>query len=78
MVTLFDKETGSVVGNVSEENLQLLIDVLREEDAADADYFICRDTLEILERKGAQESLLLLLANGIGTSDGIEVIWSKT
>lgn len=78
MATLLNKATGNTLGDISESDLERLMDVLEEEDDVDVDYFICRDTLEILEQNGAPNSLLGLLAEGIGTSDGIEVSWSNT
>jgi len=77
MVTLKDKDTGQVLGTISEEELQFLIDDLEEESAEDMDYYIDADTIDMLEEDGAPPSLLSMLRNALGEQDGIEVEWSR-
>ena len=53
MPTPIQQENGRAAGNVSESDVQCLIDVLEEEDSKDVDYFIDLDTVDILEDNGA-------------------------
>ena len=53
MIELRDKDNGTVLGSISEDDLQFLIDHLEEESDDDVDYYINRSTLEIFKEKGA-------------------------
>ncbi len=77
MIQLKDKETGTLLGTISQQQLQFLIDNLEEEDQADKDYFINPATIEMFEKKGADQGLLTMLRKAVGNRDGIEVVWSK-
>jgi processive 1,2-diacylglycerol beta-glucosyltransferase len=77
MVRLFNGETGAMLGAIPDAQLEFLARELEEESATDQDYYIDLDTLEILERDGADPSLVALLRNAIGSQQGIEVRWEK-
>jgi len=77
MIRLMNKETGALIGSVSEGDLQLLVDQLEEEDSEDADYYVCADTIDLLESGGASAALLDLLRNALGDEEGIEVSWKR-
>lgn len=77
MPSLYNKKTGALLGAISEEDVQCLIDVLEEEDSKDVDYFIDLDTVDILEDNGASLDLVQLLRGAIGASEGIDVRWEK-
>ena len=47
MVELRDKETGRILGSISDEQLQFLIDQLEEESETDTDYYIDAATLSM-------------------------------
>ena len=74
---LIDKESGANLGEVSHEDIQLLIDQLEEEHSRDRDYFIDAATIDILEHAGASPGLLALLCDIVGTSEGVEVRWEE-
>jgi len=40
MPSLYNKKTNALLGALSEEDVQCLIDVLEEEDSKDVDYFV--------------------------------------
>ncbi|MBI3919164.1 MAG: galactosyldiacylglycerol synthase [Betaproteobacteria bacterium] len=77
MIRLFNKETGAVLGSVSEGDLQLLVDQLEEEDSADTDYYVCADAIDLLESNGAGADLLNLLRRALGDAEGIDVSWKR-
>ena len=77
MVTLRDKETGKLLGSISDEDLQFLIDELEEESREDADYFIDEDTIAMLEEDGAPDSLTSLLRAALEGRDGLDIQWSR-
>jgi len=77
MPRLYNKKTGALLGTVSEEDVQCLIDVLEEEDSKDVDYFIDLDTADILEDNGASLDMMQMLRAAIGASAGIDVRWEQ-
>ena len=49
MILVRDKSTGAEIGTISDEQLQELVDHLEEESSDDADYYITRETVDLLE-----------------------------
>ena len=77
MPSLYNKKTNTLLGEVSEADVQCLIDVLEEEDRKDVDYFVDLDTVDILEDNGASATLVEMLRAAIGASEGVDIRWSK-
>ena len=77
MAKLFNKQSGALLGELAETDVQCLIDVLEEEDTKDVDYFIDLDTVDILEDNGASLDLLQMLRAAIGASEGVDVRWER-
>ena len=78
MIELRDKDSGSVLGSVSEDDLQFLIDHLEEESEDDVDYYLNRSSIEIFKEKGASSQLLGILETALGDREDIEIEWSRT
>jgi hypothetical protein len=77
MISLVNASTNSPIGEIGEEDLEVMIDVLEEESEEDQDYFIDAPTIELLEDRGASAQLLSLLRAAVGESEGVEVKWEK-
>jgi hypothetical protein len=77
MIRLRNKETGDELGSISEDDLQFLIDNLEEEWEEDKDYYLSRQTLEMLRGRGASPTLVQMLEGAMGERDDIEVEWSR-
>lgn len=77
MIELRDKDTGDVIGSITEEQLQFLIDQLEEESEVDVDYYLNRDTLEVFEERGIDRKLLKMLKNAMGDREDMEIEWEK-
>ena len=77
MPRLYNKQTNALLGNVSESDIECLVDVLEEEDSKDVDYFIDLDTVDILEDNGASLELVSMLRAAIGATEGVDVRWEK-
>jgi len=77
MPKLFNKQSGALLGELTETDVQCLIDVLEEEDTKDVDYFIDLDTVDILEDNGASLDLLQMLRAAIGANEGVDIRWEK-
>jgi hypothetical protein len=78
MVTLHDKNTGAFVGEISDQQLQQLMDVLEEESSTDRDYFVNQAGLEFLEEQGLDRVLISLLRTALGNREGMEIVWEKS
>ena len=76
MNVLRDKETRTTLGEISDQELQFLIDHLEEESADDTDYYINRATLEMFEGQGIDPHLLGLLQKAMGEREDMEIEWS--
>lgn len=76
-IRILDKNSGALLGDVSRDDLQLMIDQFEEESSRDQDYFIDATTIDILQEAGASERLLALLREVVGTSEGVDIRWEE-
>ena len=77
MIQLRNKDTGALLGAITEEQLQFLIDQLEEEFEEDKDYYINRETVTLLGEKGADTKLMEMLNQALGDKPDMEIIWSR-
>jgi processive 1,2-diacylglycerol beta-glucosyltransferase len=77
MIQMRDKETGALLGSVSEEDLQFLIDNLVEESDDDTDYYLNRATIDMLSENGAGEALIKILNDALGDKKEAEIEWVR-
>lgn len=75
MPKLIRLDTGDEIGNVNDDQLKFLVDQLEEENDDDKNYFIDRDTLELLSDNGADPELLALLEKGLAGDDEMDIAW---
>jgi hypothetical protein len=77
MPKIYDKNSGALLGNVNESDVQCLVDVLEEEDSKDVDYFIDLATVDILESNGGSQVLVQMLRQAIGATEGVDIRWES-
>jgi hypothetical protein len=77
VIKLLDANTGAQIGTLTEAQLQFLIDQLEEESDDDRDYYINSATLDMFAEAGAEQALLDLLRNGLGTRSEMDVRWER-
>lgn len=77
MITLSLKDSGAFLGAINEADLRLLIDQLEEETEEDTDYYVTPLTIDLLEKDGASASLIGLLREAVGSSEGVDVAWKR-
>lgn len=77
MIELRDKESGELLGKLSQQQLQFLIDHLEEESQTDQDYYLNSATIDMLEEQGADKQLIKLLRDALGDRDEMEVFWAN-
>lgn len=77
MIHLREKDSNKPLGEISETQLQFLIDQLEEEWLEDRDYAITPMLLRAFESQGADPGLVSLLSNALGERQEIEIVWSR-
>ena len=77
MATLINAETGALIGQITDEQLEFLVGQLDEEDAADRDYNLDLETIDMLEESGGDDALIMLLRNALGSSESIDLRWTR-
>lgn len=75
MPTLKVLGTDRVIGDITAEQLQFLIDHLEEEHEHDKDYFLDPDTIEMLAERGCDADLLELLRGALGDGQELDIVW---
>ena len=75
MITLSLKDSGAVLGTISEADFKVLVDYLEEESETDVDYYISPETIDMLEDDGASPELVALLRQAVGDSEGVDIVW---
>ena len=68
---------GKQFDDLTEEQLQFLIDQLEEESLTDQDYYINASTLDHFEEAGADPALLSMLKNALGDNDSMDIRWQS-
>jgi processive 1,2-diacylglycerol beta-glucosyltransferase len=66
------------VGELTDDQLDFLIDNLEEEWSGDRDYYINRDMVAMLEQRGADASLLRILGDALSGQEEVELLWVDT
>ena len=78
VIDLYNADTNALLGEITEQDLKVLVDSLEEESSDDQDYYITSDTIEVIGDNGrATEHLLNLLRKALGASDGVEIRWRR-
>ena len=68
----------SQVGEISEDQLDFLIDNLEEEWPEDRDYYINKPMLDMLSQRGADANLIRLLTDALGGREEVDILWVDT
>lgn len=77
MIDLYNNTTGELVGQLTEADLQVLVDALEEESTQDRDYFVDAATIEVIADGRATEHLVALLRKALGSTHGVDIRWER-
>ena len=66
------------VGEISEDQLDFLIDNLEEEWPEDRDYYISKPMLDMLAQRGADAGLMRLLTDALAGREEVDILWVDT
>jgi hypothetical protein len=72
---LYIKDSQKLLGDLTEDQVQTLVELLEEEDDEDRDYYIDRDMLDFMQEEGADEKLLDMIRPHVGEEEGVEIEW---
>ena len=78
MIQLYNKLSGELIGEITDIQLQFLIDQMEEESMEDRDYAITQMELDYFEAQGADSGLLSILRSALANKDEISILWQKT
>jgi hypothetical protein len=78
MVKLYNAATNQPLGDITDDQLQFLIDQFEEEWEDDQDYYINTATIDMLKDAGADPALLALLQRALGAAGEADIRWSST
>ena len=77
MIRVYNNDTNDYLGEITDIQLQFLIDKLEEESLEDQDYYLNRATIEMLEREGGDLGLVEMLRKALGDTEGVEIRWER-
>lgn len=75
MLRLVRIDNGEDIGEITSAQLGFLVEQLEEENEDDQDYFIDRDTLELLSDNGADPELIAMLEKAMGDDESMDIAW---
>jgi hypothetical protein len=75
MPRLIRIDTGNDIGTITDAQLAFLVEQLEAEHDEDQDYFIDKETLELLSDNGCDPELLALLEKAMGDDEHIDIAW---
>jgi hypothetical protein len=75
MKTLYNEDTGEMIGQITNEQFQFLVDQLEEESSLDQNYSISLMLLAYFEEINADPALVSLLRGALGKREELEITW---
>jgi hypothetical protein len=75
MPLLMRIDTDKEIGQITDKQLAFLVEQLEEEHDEDQDYYIDRETLELLSDNGCDPELLVMLEKAMGDDDEMDIAW---
>jgi hypothetical protein len=76
-IRVSEKASGRSIGTISEQDLEILLAHMEEESSRDQDYFVESMAVDSLERLGASPEFVALLRAAVGSTDGIDIVWTR-
>lgn len=77
MINLYDQGNGALIGSISEQQLQFMIEQMEEESLEDRDYSITPLTLGYFVEQDGDPALVNLLQQALGTRAEMIIRWSR-
>lgn len=78
MVYLYNQTTNDLIGEITDDELQFLIDQMEEESTKDQDYAISAMEIAYFSQHGATTHLIELLKQALGDQSEVTILWTRT
>lgn len=78
ILKLINAESREQIGQISQAEIDFLVDIFEEESLEDSSYFVNQDTIDMLEVRGADPDLIASLRQAVAGTDGIEISWEAS
>ena len=77
-IEIYEVETGQSLGEITEVQLQQLVDLFEEESEEDRDYWIDADTLDMLaDQEAVDAGFVERLRAALGNREGFDLGWRE-
>lgn len=76
-IRIAEKAGGRTIATVSEQDLAILTGYMEEESSTDQDYYVEATAIDALEARGASRDFVASLRAAMGTSEGVDIVWSR-
>ena len=70
-------DTKEIIGTVTDEELDEIIDALEEETEDDQDYYVDANTLDYMEGLNVSANVLAMLKTALAGKESIDIEWDK-
>jgi processive 1,2-diacylglycerol beta-glucosyltransferase len=77
MIEVYSANDNSLIGTLTESQLQFMMDNMEEESLEDQDYAITPMTLAYFEELGADPALLEMLRRALGSQEELMIRWER-
>lgn len=77
MIEVFDNRNNALIGEITEAQLEFLMNNMEEESLEDQDYAITAMTLAYFEELGADPALVGMLRQALGNQDELVIRWER-
>lgn len=77
MVKIYNKETGELLGRITEADLEFLGEHLEAEGLSDQDYYLLKETIVKFPEAGASPHLVEVLNGGLRNLPAMEIRWER-
>jgi len=78
MISLREKATRTLIGQITESDLSSLAKVLEEERSTDQDYYLDAATLDLIQQEDVYSApAVAMLRAALGDKEGIDIVWSR-
>ncbi len=78
MIELYDADSDTLLGALTDEQFQSLSDSLEEESTTDNDYYIDAATIDMLDEEAADPDLIAMLRKALAGREGMDVRWARS
>ena len=77
MINLYNKKTGGLIGEITQQQLDFLIDQFEEEFSEDQDYSVTSMELDYFTEINADPGFVEMLRTALGSQPELIIMWKE-